>query len=179
MRTFLLTIFWITSLGSVIQLLIMASASWIIFSGAYSFFDLTVSVFITQYMPVFIWIKTFIVALLGSVGHWILTIPILIIAPIKLVVGTIIGLWAYSVEKKCLWSELLTNMAAAAPCRMVRPGKLDQLIKVLWHSKCSKGKGRISRDQKNQTGEREWHRDWSLLSSSLIRLIVAAILRTG
>ena len=68
MRTFLLTIFWITSLGSVI--------------------------------PMFIWIKTFIVALLGSVGHWILTIPILIIAPLKLVIGTIIGLWAYSVAKE-------------------------------------------------------------------------------
>ena len=61
MRTFLLTIFWITNLGNVIQLLIMASASWIIFSGAYSFFDLNVNVFITQYIPMFIWIKTFIV----------------------------------------------------------------------------------------------------------------------
>ena len=97
MRTFLLTIFWITNLGNVIQLLIMASASWIIFSGAYSFFDLNVNVFITQYIPIFIWIKTFIVERLGDVGHWILTIPILIIAPLKLVTGTIIGLWAYSV----------------------------------------------------------------------------------
>jgi len=97
MRTFLLTIFWITNPGNVIQLLIMASASWIIFSGAYSFFDLNVNVFITQYIPIFIWIKTFIVERLGDVGHWILTIPILIIAPLKLVTGTIIGLWAYSV----------------------------------------------------------------------------------
>ncbi len=95
MRTFLLTIFWITSLGSVMQLLIMASASWIIFSGAYSFFDLNVNVFITQYIPMFIWIKTYIVPLLGDLGYWILTIPILIIAPLKLVTGTIIGLWAY------------------------------------------------------------------------------------
>ena len=96
MRTFLLTIFWITSIGSVIQLLIMASASWIIFSGAYSFFDLDVNVFITQYVPMFIWIKTIIVTLLGELGYWILTMPILIIAPLKLVTGTIIGLWAYS-----------------------------------------------------------------------------------
>jgi len=99
MRTFLLTIFWITNLGAVIQLLIMASASWIIFSGAYSFFDLNVSVFITEYVPLFIWIKTFIVALLGSLGQWILTIPILIIAPLKLILGTIIGLWAYSIAR--------------------------------------------------------------------------------
>lgn len=99
MRTFLLTIFWITNLGNVIQLLIIASAGWIIFSGAYSFFDLNVSVFITQYVPIFIWIKTFIVMLLGDFGYWILTIPILIIAPLKLVIGTIIGLWAYSVAK--------------------------------------------------------------------------------
>ena len=100
MRTFLLAIFWITNLGNVIQLLIMASASWIILSGAYSFTDLNVNVFITQYIPVFLWIITFIVGLLGDFGRWILTIPILIIAPLKLVVGTIIGLWAYSVAKK-------------------------------------------------------------------------------
>jgi len=99
MRKFLLTIFWITNLGNVIQLLIMATASWIIFSGAHSFFDLNVNVFITQYIPVFIWIKTLIVTLLGDFGYWILTIPILVIAPLKLVAGTIIGLWAYSAAK--------------------------------------------------------------------------------
>jgi len=99
MRTFLLAIFWFTSLGSVIQVLIIVSASWIIFSGAYSFSDLNVNVFITQYIPMFVWIKTLIVELLGDFGYWILTIPILIISPLKLVVGTIIGLWAYSVAK--------------------------------------------------------------------------------
>jgi len=41
----------------------------------------------------------FWITALGSVGRWILTIPILIIAPLKLVGGTIIGLWAYSVAK--------------------------------------------------------------------------------
>lgn len=99
MRAFLLTIFWITNLGSVIQLLIMVSASWIILSGASSFFDLTVDVFITQHVPWLLWIKAILVQLLGDFGYWILTIPILIIAPVKLVLGTIIGLWAYSVAK--------------------------------------------------------------------------------
>ena len=99
MRTFLLTIFWITNLGNVIQLLIMASASWIIFTGVHSFFDLDANVFLTQYIPMFIWIKTLIVAVLGNFGNWILTIPILIIAPLKFITGTIIGLWAYSVAK--------------------------------------------------------------------------------
>jgi hypothetical protein len=99
MRTFLLTIFWITNLGSVIQLLIMASAAWILLSGAYSFFDLNVNVFITQYVPWLLWIKTILIQLLGGFGYWILEIPILVIAPVKLVFGTIIGLWAYSVAK--------------------------------------------------------------------------------
>jgi len=99
MRKFLLTIFWITNLGSVIQLLIMVSASWIILSGANSFFDLNVDVFITQYVPWLLWIKTILVQLPGDFGYWILTIPILIIAPVKLISGTIIGLWAYSVAK--------------------------------------------------------------------------------
>ena len=96
MRNFLLTIFWITNVGNVIQLLIMVSACWIIFSGNHTFFDLTVNVFITQYVPWLLWIKTFIVAVLGGFGHWILSIPILIIAPLKLVAGTTIGVWAYS-----------------------------------------------------------------------------------
>ena len=100
MRKFLLAIFWITSLGSVIQVLIIVSASWIVCSGTYSFSDLNLNVFITQYIPILIWIKTLIVALLGDFGHWILSLPILVISPLKLVVGTIIGLWAYSVAKK-------------------------------------------------------------------------------
>ena len=99
MRTFLLTIFWVTNVGNVIQLLIMVTAGWILFSGAYSFFGLNVGVFITDYVPWLLWLKTLIVQLLGELGIWVLTIPILIIAPLKLVAGTIIGLWAYSVAK--------------------------------------------------------------------------------
>ncbi len=100
MRTFLLTIFWITNFSNVIQLLVMVSASWIIFSGTYSFSDLSANVFITQYVPWLFWLKAFVVALLGEFGRWILAIPILIIAPVKLITGTIIGLWAYAVAKK-------------------------------------------------------------------------------
>lgn len=99
MRTFLWTIFWFTNVGNVMQLLVMALASWIIFSGAYSFSELNVGVFITQYVPWFLWLKTFIIALLGDFGYWVLKIPILVIAPLKFVAGTIIGLWAYSVVK--------------------------------------------------------------------------------
>lgn len=99
MRTFLLTVFWLTNIGNVIQLLVIASASWIIFSGAYSFFDLDLDVFITQYLPILVWVKTFIVALLGGLGEFILTIPILLIAIVKLIAGTLIGLWAYSAAK--------------------------------------------------------------------------------
>ena len=99
MRTFLLTIFWITSLGSVIQLLIMVSAGWILLSGPYSFFDLNVNVFITQYVPWLLWAKAILIQLFGNFGYWILEIPILIITPVKLVFGTIIGLWAYSAAK--------------------------------------------------------------------------------
>jgi hypothetical protein len=100
MRKFLLTIFWATNIGNVIQLLVIATASWILFSGAYSFSELDVDVFITRYIPWFLWLKVFIVWLLGEVGYWVLTIPILIVAPLKLVTGTIIGVWAYSAAKK-------------------------------------------------------------------------------
>jgi hypothetical protein len=98
-RKFLLTVFWITSVGGVIQLLIIASATWIIFSGNSSFFDLTVNVFVTQFAPWLSWVKALIVTVLGDFGRWILAIPILIIAPLKLLTGTIIGVWAYTVAK--------------------------------------------------------------------------------
>jgi hypothetical protein len=97
MRKFLLTVFWITNLGSVIQLLIIVSASWIILSGANSFFDLTVDVFITQHVSWMLWIKTILIHFLGDFGYLILTIPILIIAPLKLAFGTMISVWVYSV----------------------------------------------------------------------------------
>jgi len=99
MRTFLLAIFWVTNLGGVIQVLIIVTASWISFSGAYSFFDLSVGVFITQSVPWLLWLKTIVVDVLGDFGYRLLDIPILIIAPLKMVVGLIVGLWAYSVAK--------------------------------------------------------------------------------
>ena len=100
MRNFLLTIFWITNVGNVIQLLIMSSACWLIFSGNYSFSDLNIVVFVTQVVPWLQWIETLLVALLGDFGRWILSIPILIISPIKFIAGAIIGWWAYSTAKK-------------------------------------------------------------------------------
>jgi len=100
MRTFLLSIFWIANVGSAIQLLIIASASWVIFSGAYSFTELNVDVYITLLVPWLLWLKTLIVILFGELGRWVLAIPVLIIAPLKLVLGTAIGLWAYSTAKK-------------------------------------------------------------------------------
>ena len=99
MRTFLMTVFWFTNFGNVIQTLVISSALWILFSSAYTFSDLSLNVYITQYVPWLLWAKTLLVALLGEFSRWILAIPILVIAPIKLITGTIIGLWAYSVAK--------------------------------------------------------------------------------
>lgn len=108
MRKFLLTIFWFTNVGSVIQLLVMVSASWIILSGASSFSDLDLNAYVTQYVPWLIWLKTVIVEIFGSFGRWILTIPILIITPLKFVAGIAIGLWAYSAAKKMPFEPTLT-----------------------------------------------------------------------
>ncbi|PCI74075.1 MAG: hypothetical protein COB20_15515 [SAR86 cluster bacterium] len=99
MRNFLLTIFWISSVGNVIQFLIMVSAGWLIFSGNYSFFELNVTVFVTQVAPWLQWIEAIIIALLGDLGRWILSIPIFIISPIKFIAGAVIGWWAYSTAK--------------------------------------------------------------------------------
>lgn len=100
MRTFLLTVFWISNIGNVIQLLVMASAGWLIFSGNYSFFELNVVIFVTQVAPWLQWIEAIIIALLGDFGRWILSIPIFVISPIKFIAGALIGWWAYSTAKK-------------------------------------------------------------------------------
>ena len=96
MRTFLMSIFWVTTIGNVIQLLVIGLTSWLVFSGAYSLFELNVEVFATQVVPWLFWLKAAMVAVLGEFGRWILSIPILIIAPVKFVAGIFIGLWAYS-----------------------------------------------------------------------------------
>ena len=91
MRTFLLTIFWISNIGNVSHLLIMASAGWLIISGAYSFSDLSMNIFVTQVAPWLSWIKTILAALLGEFGIWVLSIPVFVISPIKFIAGVIIG----------------------------------------------------------------------------------------
>ena len=73
MRNFLLTIFWISNVGNVIQFFIMVSAGWLIVSGDYSFFELNVVIFVTQVAPWLQWIETIIVAVLGDLGVWILS----------------------------------------------------------------------------------------------------------
>jgi len=95
-----MSVFWVTNFGNFIQMLVISSAVWILFNSGYSFADLSVNVYITQYLPWLLWLKTLMVALLGELGRWILTIPILVIAPIKFVAGTTIGGWAYSVARK-------------------------------------------------------------------------------
>ncbi len=100
MRTFLMSVVWITNFGNFIQMLVISSAAWILFNSGYSFADLSLNVYITQYLPWLLWLKTLMIALLGEFGRWILTIPILVIAPLKFVTGTIIGWWAYSVARK-------------------------------------------------------------------------------
>jgi hypothetical protein len=99
MRAFLLTIFWISNIGNVSHLLIMASAGWLIISGAYSFSDLSMGVFVTQVAPWLSWVKTILAALFGEFGIWILSLPVFVISPIKFVLGVIIGWWAYITAK--------------------------------------------------------------------------------
>lgn len=100
MRKFLLTVFWVTGLGSVIQVLVIVAAFWISVSSGNSFLDLSVDVFITQYVTWLLWLKATLIEILGSFGYWILDLPILIIAPLKLVTGTFIGLWAWSAAQE-------------------------------------------------------------------------------
>jgi|TARA_B110000090_G_scaffold198808_1_gene238061 hypothetical protein len=77
----------------------MVSAGWLIVSGDYSFFEINVVIFVTKVAPWLQWTETIIVAVLGDLGTWILSIPIFIISPIKFIAGACIGWWAYSTAK--------------------------------------------------------------------------------
>ena len=99
MRAFLMAVVWVTNFGNFIQTLVITSAAWFLFNSGYSFSDLSVDVYITQYVPWLLWVKALMVALLGEFGRWILTIPILVLAPLKFISGSLIGWWAYSVAK--------------------------------------------------------------------------------
>lgn len=95
-----MTIFWLSTIGNAIQLIIMAVAGWHIAAGDYSFFELNVGVFVTQIASWFHWVKTLLIEVFGDFGVWVLSIPILIIAPLKFVAGVLIGWWAYSAARK-------------------------------------------------------------------------------
>jgi hypothetical protein len=95
-----MTVVWFTNVGNFIQMLVITSAIWILYHSGNAFVDLSVNVYITQYVPWLLPVKTLIVELLGEFGRWILTIPILVLAPLKFIGGTIIGGWAYSVARK-------------------------------------------------------------------------------
>ena len=100
MRAILMAVVWFTNFSNFIQTLVITSAAWILFNSGYSYSELSVDVYITQYVPWLLWMKTLLVAFLGEPGRWILTIPILVISPLKFIAGSLIGWWAYSVAKK-------------------------------------------------------------------------------
>jgi|TARA_B110000093_G_C12803098_1_gene339707 hypothetical protein len=62
----------------------MVSAGWLIVSGDYSFFEINVVIFVTQVAPWLQWTETIIVAVLGDLGTWILSIPILLFLQLSL-----------------------------------------------------------------------------------------------
>ena len=96
MRNLLLTIFWISNVGNVVQLIVIAISSWLLFSGAYTFSELDIDEFLTEIVPWLLWVKTLLIAVFGMFGEWILGLPTLIIAPFKFVFGIFIGVWAYT-----------------------------------------------------------------------------------
>jgi len=99
MRTLLMTIFWISCVGNVCQLLIFVSAAGLVFTGVYSVFDLNFDVFLTLVAPWLHWVKSILTYLFGEFGVWILSFPVMVISPIKFILGVIIGWWAYSTAK--------------------------------------------------------------------------------
>lgn len=109
MRTFYLSVFWGSNVGSVVQLMVIATAGTLVVTGSHTFQDLTVLVFVTVIAPWLEWIRTLFITLFGDFGRWLLTLPILIVSPLRLVVGILIGLWAY-------------NAANSIPAGPVRPG---------------------------------------------------------
>ena len=99
MRTFLMTVFWITNVGSVLQLLAIALASWLVLSSVHTFFEFDGHLLSQEYLPAFPWVRLMILAIWGELGDWMLAVPVLVIAPLQLVFGSLIGFWAYNAAR--------------------------------------------------------------------------------
>ncbi|MFK7967530.1 MAG: hypothetical protein AB8C46_26515 [Burkholderiaceae bacterium] len=100
MRICLHTVFWVSNLGTLVHLSIIIAAGLIVYGGSSSFSELSLGVFTSQYYPWLSWIKAVLSTLLGGLGLWILGLPILVISPLKIIAGALIGFWAYSELRK-------------------------------------------------------------------------------
>lgn len=90
------------------QLLIIATCSWLVFNGIYSFSELSVEAFLTQVAPWLIWVKSLLILLFGEFGRWILTFPMLLASPMKFLTSTAIGWWAYSIANELTFDSSYT-----------------------------------------------------------------------
>lgn len=94
MRRGLLIIFWLCTLGTIVQLPLLGYELWVLATGT-TFTELTVRALLTEHLSFLAWIANLITAIFGAeFGDWILGLPITLVTILKLIFGTVIGIWA-------------------------------------------------------------------------------------
>jgi len=94
MRFGLLLIFWLCVFGTVVRVPLLGYEFWLLATEV-TFAELTVWALLTEHLPFLSWIADLITAILGAeFGDLILALPATLLTTIKLIFGTVIGMWA-------------------------------------------------------------------------------------
>ncbi len=94
MRSGLLLLFWLCVFTTVVRVPLLGYEFWLL-ATAETFSELTVWALLTQHLPFLSWVADLITAVLGvEFGGLILALPATLVTIVKLIFGTLIGIWA-------------------------------------------------------------------------------------
>jgi hypothetical protein len=100
MRKAMLLLFWLCVLGTIVRLPLLCYEFWLL-ATATTFSDLTVWSLLTEHLPFLAWVTDLITAIFGAeFGGWILDLPATLVTSVKLVFGTLIGIWALDTARE-------------------------------------------------------------------------------
>ena len=99
MRRGLLLLFWLCTLGTIVQAPLLCYEVWLLATGV-TFSELTVWALLTEHITFLSWIADIITSIFGEFGDWILGLPAILVTLFKLIFSTLIAYWALDTVRK-------------------------------------------------------------------------------
>lgn len=95
MRIGLLLVFWVCVLSTIVRVPLLCYEFWLLATEV-TFFELSGWALLTEHLPFLSWLADLIVTILGAeFGRMILDWPATVFTIYKLILGTLIGIWAF------------------------------------------------------------------------------------